>query len=233
MKSWRCVSSTTTPCGTARRSGLRRTGLFQDRPTGLVGTELEWIVASADDPTARADPCSALHRILDTAGPPPRGSCITFEPGGQVELSSPPPARHHRLLAGPRPPTPTTSAARSTPRALASSRPRSTRYRPPQRQLRHPRYDAMARYFDRARGTHGPIMMNSTAAVQVNLDIGRDPQDAARRWRLLHAVGPLMWPASPTRPCTPAATPAGSRAATGLASIDPGSHHGARPATTR
>ena len=29
-------------------------------------------------------------------------------------------------------------------------------------------------------------MMTSTAALQVNLDIGADPDDAVRRWRLLH-----------------------------------------------
>jgi glutamate--cysteine ligase len=35
-------------------------------------------------------------------------------------------------------------------------------------------------------------MMTSTASVQVNLDIGADPDAARRRWRLLHAVGPAM-----------------------------------------
>ena len=35
-------------------------------------------------------------------------------------------------------------------------------------------------------------MMCSTAATQVNLDIGRDRAEAGRRWHLLHAVGPTL-----------------------------------------
>jgi glutamate--cysteine ligase len=34
--------------------------------------------------------------------------------------------------------------------------------------------------------------MCSTAAVQVNLDAGADAADVARRWALLHAIGPTM-----------------------------------------
>ena len=68
-------------------------------------------------------------------------------------------------------------------------------YRLPQRQLRHPRYDAMEQYFSRDGGADaelGPMMMTATAATQVNLDIGRDEADARARWRLLHTVGPTM-----------------------------------------
>ena len=38
----------------------------------------------------------------------------------------------------------------------------------------------------------GLAMMCSTASVQVCLDIGADRADAARRWRLTHALGPLL-----------------------------------------
>src|SRR3954454_12890269 len=61
---------------------------FKTGPPGLVGTELEWLVVYADDPTARV-PIPLLRELLDAAGPPPRGSRITYEPGGQLELSSP------------------------------------------------------------------------------------------------------------------------------------------------
>ena len=54
-----------------------------------------------------------------------------------------------------------------------------------------PRYDAMQDYFDR-RGEAGLTMMTGTAAVQVNLDAGADTVDVARRWSLLHAVGPAL-----------------------------------------
>jgi glutamate--cysteine ligase len=65
-------------------------------------------------------------------------------------------------------------------------------FRLPHRQLVHPRYDAMEAYFEAVADDMGPVMMTSTASVQVNLDIGADPDAARRRWRLLHAVGPAM-----------------------------------------
>ena len=61
---------------------------FKTGPPGLVGTELEWLVAFEADPT-RSVPIPLLRDLLDAAGPPPRGSSVTFEPGGQLELSSP------------------------------------------------------------------------------------------------------------------------------------------------
>src|SRR3954452_23455901 len=60
---------------------------FKTGPPGLVGTELEWLVAFADAPS-RTVPISLLREILDAAGPLPCGSSLTFEPGGQLELSS-------------------------------------------------------------------------------------------------------------------------------------------------
>ena len=63
--------------------------------------------------------------------------------------------------------------------------------RPARRLLRTPRYDAMQDYFDR-RGESGLTMMTGTAAVQINLDAGADAVDVARRWSLLHAVGPAL-----------------------------------------
>jgi glutamate--cysteine ligase len=50
----------------------------------------------------------------------------------------------------------------------------------------------MAAYFDALADPMGPVMMTSTASVQVNLDIGTDRADASRRWRLLHALGPTL-----------------------------------------
>jgi glutamate--cysteine ligase len=166
---------------------------FKTGPPGLVGTELEWLVGYADDPTARV-PIPRLRELLDAAGPPPRGSTITYEPGGQLELSSPAfrgpsacwlalreDAEHvRRPLAA--------AGLVLLPTALDP-------FRSPRRQLSHPRYDAMEAYFAAVAGAGpdmGPLMMNSTAAVQVNLDIGADPEDATRRWQLLHAVGPAM-----------------------------------------
>ena len=67
-------------------------------------------------------------------------------------------------------------------------------FRPPRRVLGLPRYAAMEEYFDR-RGHWGRLMMCSTASVQVCVDAGRDDDGLsgyAFRWRLLHALGPVL-----------------------------------------
>ena len=166
---------------------------FKTGPPGLVGTELEWLVAFEADPTD-AVPIPLLRDLLDAAGPPPRGSRVTFEPGGQLELSSPAfrgptacwqalhqDAEHVRLALA--------------PAGLRLLRTAIDPHRGPRRQLVHPRYDAMEAYFAAAgedSAEMGPVMMTSTAALQVNLDIGRDLDEAWRRWQLLHTVGPTM-----------------------------------------
>jgi len=163
---------------------------FKTGPPGLVGAELEWLVAFADRPQATV-PIPLLRSLLDAAGPPPRGSTITYEPGGQLELSSPAflgatacwralheDAVHVRDAL-------TAAGVVLLPTAIDP-------VRPPVRQLVHPRYDAMEAYFDALPDDLGRVMMTSTASVQVNLDIGVDADDAGRRWRLLHAVGPTM-----------------------------------------
>ena len=99
-------------------------------------------------------PIPLLRDLLDAAGPPPRGSRVTYEPGGQLELSSPAFRRPQRLLAGARPRTPSTSAAPSPPAGLVLLPTAIDPYRPPRRQLVHPRYDAMEAYF--AAGSAAP-----------------------------------------------------------------------------
>ncbi len=166
---------------------------FKTGPPRLVGTELEWLLAFADRPTDVV-PLDLLRRLLADIDPPPGGSSITFEPGGQLELSSPArpgPSACWRSLAAD-----VAHVRRPLAEAGLVLLPAAVDpYRVPRRQLRHPRYAAMEAYFaaagpDDAR--HGPVMMNSTAATQVNLDVGGSPTEATRRWRLLHDVGPVM-----------------------------------------
>src|SRR5690606_4921999 len=58
--------------------------------------------------------------------------------------------------------------------------------RPPVRQLREPRYEAMAAFL----GTpYGLTMMCSTASIQLNVDMGGDP---AARWTRAHRLGPVL-----------------------------------------
>ncbi len=163
---------------------------FKTGPPGLVGTELEWLVGVAGSPTDRV-PIPVLRDLLDAAGPPPRGSTVTYEPGGQLELSSP---------AFPGPSAcwqAVTEDAEHVRRTLAGAGlvlldTAIDPVREPHRQLRHPRYDAMEAFFELRADPMGPVMMTSTASVQVNLDIGHDAADARRRWELLHTVGPTM-----------------------------------------
>src|SRR3954469_14368547 len=57
-----------------------------DRPA--VGLETEWFVVG---PNRRLPvPLDVLQLAADSGGPLPGGSRITYEPGGQLELSGPP-----------------------------------------------------------------------------------------------------------------------------------------------
>jgi glutamate--cysteine ligase len=120
----------------------------------------------------------------------PSGSVVSVEPGGQVELSSVPCASARqvcdRLVAD-------TRMLRSllSRRSLLMLDAAGDEVRPPHRLMRTPRYSAMELRFDRI-GPMGRLMMNSTAAVQVSVDIGADDDELRRRWHLLHAIGPAM-----------------------------------------
>jgi glutamate--cysteine ligase len=160
---------------------------FKTGPPGRVGAELEWLVYRDGD-LHQVVPLEELQALL--AGPLPAGSRITFEPGGQVELSSPVASSLEACCAGLQRDLDclTTWLAGAGLRILPSA---LDLFRPPRRQVQNPRYDAMQRYFDRA-GPAGAVMMNSTASIQVNLDIGANPADAWRRWTLLNAIGPAL-----------------------------------------
>ncbi|HEY0485395.1 MAG TPA: ergothioneine biosynthesis glutamate--cysteine ligase EgtA [Mycobacteriales bacterium] len=171
---------------------------FKTGPPLLLGVELEWFVNDTRRPRT---PITAerLARALGPHAPAtvspdpvtsvelPCGSAVTVEPGGQVEISSPPAPGLTQCveiaatdLAA--------LAARLRPDHLALAGGGVDRHRAPQRILQHPRYRAMESHFDRA-GEDGRTMMCSTAAVQVSVDTGVDP---AERWQLLHRLGPVL-----------------------------------------
>ncbi|GAA3736352.1 glutamate--cysteine ligase [Spinactinospora alkalitolerans] len=162
---------------------------FKTGPPGLVGVESEWLVtdpARPDDPV----PLDRLSALVTEAGPPPAGSAISYEPGGQLELSSLPqkgPAAAHAALAADL----AHIEARLREAGLRLHGEGLDPRRSPTRQLALPRYAAMERYF-RTAGPTGRTMMCSTASLQVCLDIGADRADAERRWRLVHRLGPLF-----------------------------------------
>lgn len=195
-------STTPTLSGDAARAAAAGLGFDRpptvDSPRRQVGIELEWLAVHADDPSVPAS--LEATTAAAAAGPPlPGGSRLTFEPGGQVELSSPP--------------LPLLDACEVTARDAASLGAVLARagialvavgLEPGPRRARAvltPRYDAMEAYFD-SRGSAGRTMMRSTAALQVNLDLGTG-DDVEARWRAAHAVGPVLAAAFANSPIGP------------------------------
>ncbi|MET7935818.1 ergothioneine biosynthesis glutamate--cysteine ligase EgtA [Streptomyces sp. NPDC005322] len=165
---------------------------FKTGPPRRIGVELEWLMYDPHDP---ARPVEAAR--LDAAATALRGlplrSALTFEPGGQVELSSLPAdsltacvesaaadlVLVRSLLAG---------------LGLGIAGHGHDPWRPPHRFLSTPRYECMETYFNR-RGPAGRSMMCSTASVQVCVDAGHEepgPLGLGRRWRLAHLLGAVL-----------------------------------------
>src|SRR6516225_263318 len=188
---------------------------FKTGPPGRVGVELEWLVRDPRDPAqpVRAEQVAAALAPFEADTPAskhgypgheqrivryqipalPSGATLTVEPGGQLELSSAPAVTLGELVE-------------VTGRDLAALRDAAAAaglelcgygldpLRPPRRVLDLPRYAAMEKFFDRD-GPWGRQMMCGTASVQVCLDAGDDGTSEAgyrSRWRLLHAIGPVL-----------------------------------------
>ncbi len=123
----------------------------------------------------------------------PSGAALTTEPGGQLELSSLPADSLADCVA-------TTAGDMAALRAaVADAGLELAGYgldplRPPRRVLDLPRYAAMEAFFDRG-GPWGRQMMCGTASVQVCLDAGDESAGFTGyryRWRLVHAIGPVL-----------------------------------------
>ncbi|TSD99767.1 ergothioneine biosynthesis glutamate--cysteine ligase EgtA [Skermania sp. ID1734] len=177
---------------------------FKVGPPVLVGAELEWLTCLHRPGTAnhgaRPDLSLVRHALgpyapkslspSSPALPLPAGSVITIEPGGQIELSSPPVASADELCGLLR------SDEGFLRKLLDAHSIRLTgaaadAARPPQRQLQLPRYAAMEQRFASI-GCFGTLMMCNTAATQVSLDAGASPAQIAQRWRALYAIGPAL-----------------------------------------
>jgi glutamate--cysteine ligase len=179
-----------------------------------LGVELEWLVMDPTDPAARV-PLTAVDDELVTRSLPAQ-SRVTFEPGGQLEVSSRPETSVGRVCA---------AAADDVEALTRRLRRRGIALvglgidplRTPERAVRSPRYDAMEAYFE-SYGPDGRRMMCSTAAVQVNVALGD-----AGRWERAHLAGPVLAAAFANSPIANG-RPSGwrsARLATWLA-MDPG-----------
>ncbi|MEV6975222.1 ergothioneine biosynthesis glutamate--cysteine ligase EgtA [Kitasatospora sp. NPDC093806] len=172
---------------------------FKIGPPRLVGVEVEWFVHDDRCPT-RPVPPERLHAALDAlplGGPDgtslPSGARLTLEPGGQVELSSPPADSLTGCVADTRRDLAALRAAFAAQGLRLTGTGTDPLARPRQMVLNHPRYLAMERFFDSA-GPWGRIMMTGTASLQVCVDAGTEsgPQALDRRWRLAHRLGPVL-----------------------------------------
>ncbi|HCT76641.1 MAG TPA: ergothioneine biosynthesis glutamate--cysteine ligase EgtA [Micromonosporaceae bacterium] len=172
---------------------------FKTGPPTRVGVELEWTVHHLADPLRPLE-IGALAASLGPHAPPtlvpdsphqplPCGVVITVEPGGQVEISTPPFASLAQLIDN------TAADTARLEQLLESARLElgshgCDPHRPTSRLIGGERYQAMERAFDRI-GPDDRAMMCGTAGLQISLDIGAADR-AVARWDALHVLGPVL-----------------------------------------
>jgi len=178
------------PISTEAAADLIRDTALRPGAVGRVGLELEGQFVEFAAPGVGPDwsRLTALAPVIEAAA---GDSALTFEPGGQVELSGPPAddivtavetlradAQRVRLAL----------AEHDAGLAWLGADP----LRAPRRVNPRPRYVAMAQHFAAVgAGRAGATMMCSTAALQVNLEAG--PVDGwADRVTLAQRLGPTL-----------------------------------------
>ncbi|WP_334684418.1 ergothioneine biosynthesis glutamate--cysteine ligase EgtA [Arthrobacter sp. CAN_A6] len=166
---------------------------FKTGPPGAVGVEIERIVHDPSD-LRRAVPVAEVRAAAaKTESELPGGGVITYEPGGQLELSSACGADLPSVINAAR--ADLAVIDRSIEDAgLSFSGVALDPSRRPVRTLDHPRYAAMEAHFDRS-GPAGRTMMCSTASLQVCLDAGLSGNgtgSAVQRWQRLHQLAPVL-----------------------------------------
>ncbi|HEX9219048.1 MAG TPA: glutamate-cysteine ligase family protein [Gemmatimonadaceae bacterium] len=175
-----------------------------------IGLELELIpvhrsthtrvLATNDSRTSTSEVLSQLGRReswneQSISGDPPSwttrdGARISFEPGGQLEISTAPLPTASEVIDAAQSLVVTLRAAMSDAGIDLLARgvdPYSDINAVPL-QLHRDRYTGMTRYFSSI-GPSGVRMMRQTAALQINLERGEDPKS---RWRLLNALAPIV-----------------------------------------
>jgi glutamate--cysteine ligase len=169
-----------------------------DGTTGRVGLELEFHLVDLVHPDRRPTWAEA-HRLAESIGALPCESAVTLEPGGQIELSTPPGDDAVAAIT-----------ALQADELVLRERLRQSGFgaaplgtdlaRPVARINPSPRYQAMESHFAaRGCGDAGKEMMSATAALQVNLDAG-PAAGWADRLSLIRAMVPMLVAASSTSP---------------------------------
>ncbi|MEU6526235.1 ergothioneine biosynthesis glutamate--cysteine ligase EgtA [Streptomyces sp. NPDC046924] len=165
---------------------------FKTGPPRRLGVEVEWLVHELRAPQlpVTSERLEAAYAALRTV---PLSSALTVEPGGQLELSSPPAASLMECVD-------TVRADLDAVRAVLREDDLTLvglghdPWHTPRRFLREPRYDAMEACLDRT-GPAGRAMMCTSASVQVCLDAGYEepgPLGHVRRWWLAHQLGAVL-----------------------------------------
>jgi glutamate--cysteine ligase len=175
-----------------------------------IGLELELIpihkstraraLAAADKNGSTADILSRLGqrerwREESIGRDPPSwntqgGARISFEPGGQLEISTAPQPAASEVIDSTQSLVTLIRSAMSSAGIELVARgvdPYNDIEAVPL-QLHRDRYTGMTRYFDSI-GPSGVRMMRQTAALQINLERGEDPES---RWRLLNSLAPIV-----------------------------------------
>jgi glutamate--cysteine ligase len=153
-----------------------------------VGIETEWLTVRTDGAPERTT-VATLRDLLRPAEPLPAGSRLSFEPGGQLELSTKPQPSFDEACR---------ATAADLDRVRHILRTEGIELvglghdptRPELRVNDDPRYEAMEAYFD-LWGPAGRRMMCSSASIHVNIEAGPDGAMDSR-WRLAHLLGPVL-----------------------------------------
>jgi glutamate--cysteine ligase len=165
---------------------------FKTGPPRTVGVELEWLIHDREHPEVPVSP-DRLVAAADTVRTLPLSAALTFEPGGQLELSSQPAGSLMACIDATA--ADLTAVRDALGRAgLAPVGLGVDPWHPPRRLLQEPRYAAMEASLDRS-GPAGRAMMCTSASVQVCLDAGEEepgPLGYGRRWQLAHLLGAVL-----------------------------------------
>lgn len=190
------AAATLAPTRAGRRLALRRhvAELFRGGPEGgapgRVGLEVEVIPVRPGAGPPEPVPVAALEPALRLDGGLWEAARVSFEPGGQLEISPRPAAgvaaalgEVDALMAR------VQAALPGVALHAGGTNPWHTREELGL-QVDRPRYRVMQAHF-RALGPAGTRMMRQTAALQVSLDLGGG-EAAAERWRVLNLAGPAL-----------------------------------------
>ncbi|MFD8296005.1 glutamate-cysteine ligase family protein [Streptomyces bauhiniae] len=159
---------------------------------GRIGVELEWLVLPLGDASRLADSAESVRLACLLGDQLPRGSRISWEPGGQLELSGVPFDSVSDCV---------TAVAADVAVLRDRARAAGARLlgagldtRPPCFSVPLPRYQALRRHYARL-GHEGDTLLCNTASVQVNVEAGDGSagwRGRSRRWLLANSLGPAL-----------------------------------------